>query len=195
MDRHGLALGFDAEPRHFGQLPQAAVETARDPTRPEPAVRDDDPRDVDDALGDWPTRARARKLLLPALRAGGAQGHQRTDETARPPGRADRRAQIHEALVVVTGRDRRDRLGGDGVQATLPGRRGGVLEGVHARQHPRDVAVDDREPMTEGDRPDRAGGVGTDAGQGADVRRRSGKRPPCSLTMVLAAACRARARA
>lgn len=127
VGRHRLTSGFDAEPGHFGKLPEPAIQPAGGAPREEPAFTDDDPGDVDLALGDGAAGAWTGQLLLASQGAGAAHLRQGADQAAGPARRADGRAEIHEALVVVAGRRRRDRSGGEIVQVPLAGGRGGVV--------------------------------------------------------------------
>ena len=63
-----------------------------------------------------------------------------------------------------------------------------------ARHHALDIAVDHRGGPVEGDRGDRGGRVGADAGQVAQAVLRVGKRPPGSAATASAHALRLRAR-
>ena len=53
-----------------------------------------------------------------------------------------------------------------------------LIEREHPREDAGDVAVDRRGLLPEGDRRDRGGGIGADAGQGASSASALGNRPP-----------------
>jgi len=167
--RDRIAVDVEAEPVGLGELPEPAVETSGHPPRHEPSSILDDPGEVDVTLDHLGADPRRGQLGLPPSRARGADVAQRTDETTRVARRADRRAEIHEPLVVVAGVFRGDRGRGELGEAASARRAGRVVERVDAREDPRDVPVDDRQAMPERDRTDRARGVGADAGQRRDV--------------------------
>lgn len=95
-------------------------------------------------------------------------GREGTDQAARRGRRAQRRAELHQALVEITGcralRQRGHQLAGGLPQRSTPRRGLDVnLDPAHARQHASHVAVDERRAFAECDRRDRAGGVRPDA--------------------------------
>lgn len=172
-------LAGDADPEGFrlGELPEPAVEPAGRSPRHDPSSFFDDPGEGDVTLDDARAELRRGQLGLPAGGARGADVVQRTDEAARVPRRADRRAQVHEALVVVAGSLGRHRGGRKLGEAAAPGGARGVVEGMDPRQDSRDVPVDDGEPVPERDRPDRARRVSPDAGERRDLLGPLGKAP------------------
>jgi hypothetical protein len=115
-----------------------------------------------------------RQLVLAAFDRGAAMLRERTQEAARSGRRADRRAELHQALVqrarCVPVGQRRHQLA-----RVLPQRLATgsaldvVLDREHARQHARDVAVDERRLLAKRDRCDRTGGVRPDARHAAQL--------------------------
>jgi len=175
IDIHAERLG-ELERR---QLPQPAEQAIW------PAAREDDLAGVFDPheraldqrqVGRLLARGDHRQRVLPAGLRGGARGAQRTRQAARLGRRADRRAELHEALVEIAGlgvgRQGAHQLAGRGPQRLAAGGRlDVVLEAEHARQHARDVAVDQRRALAERDRRDRPRGVGPDARHRAQLGR------------------------
>ncbi len=114
------------------------------------------------------------QLVLAAFDRGAAVLRERAHEAARPRRRADRRAELHQALVE---RARRVRLGQCRHQlaGALPQRLAArsaldvVRDREHASEHPRDVAVDERRLLAERDRRDRTRRVRPDAGDLAEL--------------------------
>jgi hypothetical protein len=190
--RDRLAGGTNPERFRIGKLPQAAVEPAGQPPRHEPSFTIgtigttgsigtigsfDDPGERDVAFGHARADLGRGELVLPAGRACGAHGGEGTDETTRIARRADRRAQVHETLVVVARRFLGHGGGGERGEAAAAGWAHRVLERMDPRQDARHVPVDDGEPVAERDRPDGAGGVGPDPGERRDVLGFLGKAP------------------
>src|SRR5262249_60491809 len=126
--------------------------------RDELAAAGDGPGDVDGPLGDRRGRLRRRDLVLPAGGAGAADGSEWARKARGGPRRADRGADVHETLVVVARGLGRDRLGGELPDAAPPLAAVDLVEPVGARQHARDVPVDDGDGTAEGDRTDGPGG-------------------------------------
>ncbi len=125
-------------------------------------------------LGHGLARCDHRQLGLAAFGRRDAVACERTGEAARLLGRAQRRAELHEALVEIAGcgglGQRVHELGGARPEQLAAG--GGLdveLDPEHACEHPRDVAVDERHALVIGDRGDRARGVGPDAADRAQL--------------------------
>jgi len=116
--------------------------------------------------------------------AGFAVRGERAGQARRRRRRAQRRAELHQALVEIArrrvGGQRRHQLAGARPQRTLTrGRLDVVLDREHAREHAGDVAVDERRALAKRDRRDRACGVRPDAGHrselGGAARQRAGE--------------------
>lgn len=117
-------------------------------------------------------QGQAMRLVFPAREA---RGRERTNETERIAREADRRPELHQRLVERPGRVVGHRLARDGPDLLL--RRGPphiVLEREHPREHPDDVAVDERcaDAVREArDRPRRVRSDAADAQQLVDRAR------------------------
>jgi hypothetical protein len=123
-----------------------------------------------------------RQLVLTPCALRLAPRRERAHEAARRDRRAHRCAELHEALVQVTGRDiageRRHQLSGALPQQLRAARRLDVLgQREHAREHSRDIAVDERGSFAVRDRCDRTRGIRPDAGHRAQLRR-ARRQPP-----------------
>ena len=181
LDRERGRVGGRGEGVALGELPQPPVQAVgaapREQDRAAPLDPQRDPREHRqrrDALA----RRHPRQLLLAAGRAGAAGAGERAGEAARRARRAHGRAELHQALVEIArrgaGGQRLDDRAGERPDRALAARRLDVLlDGEHAREHARDVAVDQRRALAVRDRRDRAGGVRADAG---DVAQPGGGR-------------------
>jgi hypothetical protein len=132
------------------------------------------------------TRRDDRQLVLAPAARGLALRGERAGEARRFGRRAQRRAELHQALIEIAGRgiggERRHQLAGARPQRALPG--GGldvVVDREHAGEHARDVAVDERRAFAERDRRDRARGVPPDAGHLAELGRPARQRTAPAL--------------
>ncbi len=119
-----------------------------------------------------------RQDILATFARRDAQRGEWTYETARRGRRAERGAELHQALVEIAGCgslwERGHELLRVRPQRALTGRRlDVVLDREHAREHARDVAIDERRALAERDRRDRARGVRPDAGHAAQLARTS----------------------
>ncbi len=118
------------------------------------------------------------QLVLASRARGDAVGSERADQAAWRGRRAQRRAELHEALVEVTGRvigrQRGHQLAGALPERALArGRLDVVVDRAHASEHARDVAIDEWRALAIRDRRDRAGGVRPDAGHAAQLARKA----------------------
>jgi len=109
-----------------------------------------------------------RKRVLAAALGRRAEHRERTHEAAGRRRRAQRRAELHEALVEIARRvivgERCDELAGTRPQRPLPGGRLDVVrDRVDPGEHARDVAIDEWLALAVRDRRDRAGRVRPDA--------------------------------
>ena len=116
------------------------------------------------------------ELVLPAGARSLAMHGDRADQATRRGRRAQRRAELHEALVEIARRgglgQRLHQRAGALPQRLHPrGRLDVVLDREHPREHPRDVAVDQRRALIERDRRDRARRVRADPGYPAELGR------------------------
>jgi hypothetical protein len=114
-----------------------------------------------------------QKVLLAGARGDAVSGD-RADQAAGRGGRAERGAELHEALVEIAGGvgggQRGHELAGAGPQGTLAGGGLDVVGDVEdTGEDARDVAIDERRAFAERDRCDRPGGVRTDARDLAEV--------------------------
>ena len=178
----GLALDLRAEPLRGVELRQLPQST-------EQAIRGASPDD-DLAIGlDPHVRAREQRQVfgLLARRHHGQRGllarpvrraqlGERADEAAGRGRRADRRAELHQALVQVTRlrglRQLGHQLAGFRPQLLHAARRPHVVrDREHAREHARHVAVDERCALAVRDRRDRARRIRTDARHAAQLAR------------------------
>jgi hypothetical protein len=120
--------------------------------------------------------ARDRQRVLAPRACSLASLVERAHEATRGLRRADRRAELHQSLVELTrcvlGGQCRHQLASTLPQCALARRRLDIeLEAEDAREHTSDISVDERCPLLECDRCDRAGGVGSDAGNLAQLAR------------------------
>ncbi len=155
----------------MGQLPQPAEQTLRGAAAQEPSAAPHHQRRLDRHLGHRAPGSLPGDVLLASRRAGAAHLAERAHQATRRRGRADGGADVHEALVVVSG------VGGGHERARqrpqLASAR--ALERVHAGEDTLHVAVDDRHRPPERDRRDRAGGVRAEAGEPAEELRLLGQ--------------------
>jgi hypothetical protein len=161
------------------KLPQAAEQSAGHASREQDlaAVLDPQclPRD-DRQLALLLACGNDGQLVLPSRLRRHAQLREWTDETPRRGRGARRRAELHQALVqiarLVAGGERLHELTRARPQRLLSGGRlDVVLDAAHARQHARDVAVDERRALAKRDRRDRTRRVRPDARHLAQLRR------------------------
>jgi len=167
------------------QLPQPAEQPLRraprqhqHPGRFDPHQRPREDRQLRLLLA----RGDHRQLVLAPRLGRRAFAHHGAHQAARLRRRADRRAELHQPLVQRPGRGpRRQRL--HQLTRRRPqrlaarGRLDVVLDREHPRQHPRDVAVDQRRPLAERDRRDRPGGIRADPGHLAQLGGARRQRP------------------
>ena len=181
------AIDRDAEALRgveVGQLPQPSEQAARRPARDHDRARVLDPHVGAREHGQLVlllARRHDGELVLPARAVRGAHRLDRADQAARRRRRADRGAELHEALVEIAGLrvgiERGHQLAGLRPQRLHALRRLHVLvDREHAREHPRDVAVDERRALAVRDRGDRARRVGSDARHAAELARRARQR-------------------
>ncbi|ACY19029.1 hypothetical protein Hoch_6561 [Haliangium ochraceum DSM 14365] len=169
----GRGLGRALELRQLPQPAEQALGTA--PRQQQPAAALDPQRvgrEQRQLLGAF-ARRHARQLVFATAGARAAVIAQRTQQAGRTGGRTHRGAELHQALVEIAGRLRRHQLAGQTPQRAH--RRRGfdvALDGVQPRQHARDVAIDQGRRQRKRDRRDRAGRVGTDPGQRAQLLHR-----------------------
>ncbi len=168
------------------QLPQPAEQPVGRATREEDRVALADPHEgarEDRQLALLLARGHDGQLGLATFACGDAVRGERTDEAARIGRRAQGRAELHEALVEIAGCGAVGERSHEVARARPQGFRArGRLDVVgdaeHARQHARDIAVDEGRALAERDARDRARGVGTDAGHlaqlGGAARQRAG---------------------
>jgi hypothetical protein len=153
------------------QLPQATEQTLGRTTREHDALTVRHPQRGAGEHGQLAlllARGDDRQLVLTARACGGALRGERADETARRGRRAQRRAELHQALVEIAGRAIRGQ-GGHQLTCALPQqalawrRLDVVLDREYTRQHAGDIAVDEGRAFAVCDRRDRACRVRTDA--------------------------------
>lgn len=161
------------------QLPEAAVQPlGAAPRQQHRAVLLDpqrDPRDHRQLVEALP-RGKHRQLVLAAGPARDARGGERAGEAARGARRAHRRAELHQSLVqlprICARREPLHQLCREPPDLLRPHRRLHVgIDSEHPREHPRDVAVDQRGALAIRDRRDRPRGVRADAGHLAQAAR------------------------
>jgi hypothetical protein len=121
-------------------------------------------------------RRHHRQLALHAGARGRTARPERAREAARLAWGAQRRAELHQALIQVAGRgvlgERRHQRARMLPRRALARRRFDVgADREHAREHARHVAVDERRALAERDRRDRAGGVRPDPRHAAQLGR------------------------
>ena len=115
-----------------------------------------------------------------------ARAREWTHQAARRGRGADRRAELHEALVQIARREVL-RQGRHELASRLPDRAHAdrrldvVLDRERAREHARHVAIDERCALAERDRGDRASRVGSDPGHAAQLARARRKARPDRL--------------
>ncbi len=164
---------------HGRQLPQPAEQSFGTPADEhdltpllDPDQRAREERQVAGVLPRW----NDRQLVLPTGAGGDAVLRERTHEAARRRRRADGRAKLHQALVEIAGRGRggerrHQRAGVRPQRLSARGRFDVVLDGEHATEHARDIAVDEGCALAERDRRDGSRGVRPDAGHAAQLGR------------------------
>ncbi len=161
------------------QLPQPAEQAIGGPPREHDLARRLEP----EQLARDQRQRRGRLALrddwqggLTTLARGHAACRERADQAARGRRRAQRRAELHEALVEIAGRGGGGQ-GGHQLAGPRPQRlhAGGRLDVIgdaeHAREHAGDVAVDQRRALAVRDRGDRARRVRADAGDRTQLAR------------------------
>jgi hypothetical protein len=163
------------------QLPEPTEQSVGSTPREEDLVALADPHErarEDRQLALLLARGHDRELRLPALERRDTRARERTHEAAWIARRTQRRAELHQPLVEIAGCEcvgqRCHQLAGARPQHLRP--RSGldvVGDAEHARQHARDVAVDERSALAERDARDRTRGVRTDARHLAELRRAS----------------------
>lgn len=154
-----------------GQLEQTRHAAARRAPHEEhvATARDDEHVEFDFERG--AARLRARQFGLATRRASSAAPRERTRVAARALRRANGRAELHHRLVPLAGAGFGDQAAGERPELAFEQlRTERRVEFEKSREHPRDVAVDQRLGRIERDRQDGAGGVRTDAGQLAHER-------------------------
>jgi hypothetical protein len=119
-------------------------------------------------------RRHHRKCLLAARARRYALSGERTDRAARIRRRARGGAELHQSLVEVARGvalgESRHHLAGRRPQGLCPrGRLDVDLDAADSREHPRDVAVHERRPLSKRDRGDRPRGVGPDPRDRAQI--------------------------
>ena len=177
-------LGPDRDPELLGELarrklPQSAEQTAGAPAREHDAARVADPHQgaIENRQLVAPLASRRhRKFVNPIAARRDATRDQWAGRAARRGRRAQRRAELDQALVEITGIRGLGKRGHQlpGVSPRRVRARCGldvVVDRVEPSQHARDVAVDDRRAFAERDRRDRTGGVAADPGYRAKLRR------------------------
>ncbi len=177
----GEAAGAGAARPVFAsrEFPEAGQEAGQGPPREkDAAVLFQDAAQVGDPLLRR-LPARGRDPLLPAVAAGDAAGSDRARGTARMPGQADGRSQIHQGLVEIAGAVLRHKLTGDPPEPGLNGGLPGVLPDPEiAAEDPEDISVKDRRGAVEGDAGDGAGGGPADPRQPGEILRTVGDPAP-----------------
>ena len=110
------------------------------------------------------------QLVDETARAGGADFDERTGVALGTGGGADQRAEFHQRLVELADVRVRQEVTGE-FPERLQCSRGFYIgaDGEHAGKHAGDISIDERGALAERDAGDGAGGVATDAGQGAQL--------------------------
>ncbi|CAN5415737.1 hypothetical protein BH11MYX1_BH11MYX1_23840 [soil metagenome] len=163
------------------QLPQAPEQTTGCAPREHELATVREPQCVareDRELALLLARGDDRELGLPAFTSRGAGLRDRAEQTLGRGRRAQRCAELHQALIQIARCERGGQRGHQLARAlperALARRRFDVIDdAVDPCEHPRDVAVDERRPFRVRDRGDRARGVRTDAGDAAQLAGRS----------------------
>ena len=133
-------------------------------------------------------RTALRQFILSALAAGDTQGLLRTKRALWPATRAQAGAQIHQPLRIGFDLLCRQQAFSQGPQGTLDGCRAGkTFNAETARQHPFDVAVENRRARAKSENGNRRRRRAPDARQVGQIRRRRRKLPGMALTDDLSA--------